>query len=111
MKFPLLALFVIASFLSDGILCRGQININGDLETIRTNRHMPGLSAMAIKQGRIIAQGAAGYRRQGVSTPLLVSDRINIASCTKWMTATVAGRLVDKGIISWNTRVRDVFTN
>ncbi len=72
---------------------------------------MPGLSAMAIKNGRIIAQGAAGYRRQGDSTPLLVTDRINIASCTKWMTASIAGRLVDRGLISWNTRVRDLFTD
>ena len=72
---------------------------------------MPGLSAMAIKQGRIVAQGAAGCRREGDTTRLLVSDSINIASCTKWMTATVAGRLVDRGVISWTTRVRDLFPN
>ena len=27
------------------------------------------------------------------------------------MTATIAGRLVDRGIITWTTRVRDLFTN
>lgn len=89
----------------------GQIDVSSDLETIRINRHMPGISAMVVKEGRIMAQGAAGYRRQGNSAPLLVSDPINIASCTKWMTATIAGRLVDRGAISWDTRVRDVFTN
>ena len=72
---------------------------------------MPGLSALAVKQGRIMAQGAAGYRRQGQSARVLVADPINIASCTKWMTATIAGRLVDRGIIGWDTRVRDLFTN
>jgi len=85
--------------------------ISADLETIRLNRHMPGLSAMAVKSGRIVALGAAGYRRQGQSTPLLITDTINIASCTKWMTATIAGRLVDRGLIGWNTRVRDLFSN
>ncbi len=88
-----------------------QIDISSDLETIRANHKMPGMSAMAIKQGRIVASGAAGLRRQGQTTPLLVTDRINIASCTKWMTATIAGRLVDRGVINWTTRVRDLFPN
>ncbi len=92
-------------------LARSQDDVSADLESIRLNYNMPGLSAMAIKGGRIMAQGAAGYRRQGDSTRLLVSDRINIGSCTKWMTATIAGRLVDRGVISWNTRVRDLFTD
>ncbi len=90
---------------------RSQDDISADLNSIRMTYHMPGLSAMAIKNGRIIAQGSSGYRLQGNSTPLLVTDRINIASCTKWMTATIAGRLVDRGVISWNTRVRDLFSD
>jgi len=89
----------------------GQVDVSADLEKIRVRFHMPGLSAMAVKNGRLVAQGAAGYRRQGDNWPLLISDRINIGSCTKWMTATVAGRLVDRGQIGWSTRVRDLFTN
>jgi len=66
---------------------------------------------MVIKGGHILAQGATGYRRVGSSTPLLVTDPINLGSCTKWMTATIAGRLVDRGVLSWDTRVRDIFDN
>src|SRR5437763_15212352 len=84
---------------------RGQVDVSSNLETFRTNRHMPGLMAMCIKQGRIMAQGAAGYRRQGQSDKLLLNDRVNLGSNTKWMTATIAGQLVDRGIIKWNTRV------
>ena len=94
-----------------GLPAWGQVDVSRDLETIRVNRHMPGIAAMAIKDGHIVAQGAAGYRRQGDSTPLLVTDPFNLGSCTKWMTATLAGRLVDRGIIGWNTRVCEVFTN
>ena len=90
---------------------RGQSNISAELEATRQKFNMTGMAAIAVRQGRVIAQGAAGYRRQGNSTPLLLSDAINIGSCTKWITATVAGRLVDRGDISWTTRVRDVFTN
>ena len=88
-----------------------QVDVSANLETYRNNRHMPGLMAMCIKQGRIIAQGAAGFRRQGETNKLVLTDRVNIASNTKWMTATIAGRLVDRGLISWNTRVSDLFTN
>ena len=70
---------------------------------------MPGLSAMVVKDSRIMAQGVAGYRRQGDPTPLRITDPINIASCSKFMTATLAGRLVDRGVLSWGTRVRDIF--
>lgn len=81
------------------------------LEDIRTRYGLPGLTAMAIKGGRIIAEGASGVRRQGHSTLIKVNDPVNIASCTKWMNGTIAARLVDRGLISWNTRVRDLFAN
>lgn len=88
-----------------------QTDISEELETIRTNRCMPGLSALVVREGHVIAQGAAGCRREGDPAPLQVADRINIASCTKWMTATLAARLVDQGVISWDTQIREVFTN
>lgn len=88
-----------------------QDNVSAEIENIRAAHHLPGISAMAVKKGRILAQGSAGIRRQGDSTPLLASDPINIASCTKWMTATMVGRLVDRGILRWDLRVREVFTN
>ena len=98
-------------FLANRYLAWGQVDVSSDLETIRLSRNMPGLMAMVVKQGRVLAQGAAGYRRVGSVAPLLVSDPVNLGSCTKWMTATITGRLVDRGIIGWNTRVGDLFTN
>ncbi len=89
-----------------------QTDVSTDLETIRANRNMPGLSAMVIKQGHILAQGATGVRREGSSTPLLVTDPINLGSLHQVDDcATIAGRLVDRGIINWDTRVRDLFDN
>jgi CubicO group peptidase (beta-lactamase class C family) len=90
---------------------QSQVDVSATLEPVRVNYHLPGLSAMAVKEGRIVAQGATGFRRQDQSTPLLITDPVNIGSCTKWVTATIAGRLVDRGLIGWNTRVRDLFNN
>lgn len=89
----------------------GVPDVDADLETIRGKWRMPGMSAIVVKSGRIMALGAAGIRRQGSVSRLLASDPVNIASCTKWMTATIAGRLVDRGVIGWSTRVRDLFSN
>lgn len=86
-------------------------DLSAELTLIRTYFRMPGLLGMAMKNGRIVGQGAAGLRRECDETPLLVTDRINIGSCSKWMTATIAGRLVDRSIISWTTKISDCFTN
>jgi len=86
-------------------------DVSGDLNLIRVKYNMPGLSALALKNGAIVAQGASGYRRQGDPSPLLVTDPINIGSCSKWMTATVAGRLVDRKLLSWSTQVHECFPN
>ncbi|CAF0752385.1 unnamed protein product [Adineta steineri] len=87
------------------------VDVSADLELIRVNYNMPGLSALAFKNGNIIAQGASGYRRLGNPTPLLVTDRINLGSNSKWMTATLAGRLVDQKVLSWTTQVHECFPN
>lgn len=86
-------------------------DLSAELTLIRVYFNMPGLSALALKKGQIVAQGASGYRRQGDPTPLLVTDPINLGSCSKWMTATVAGRLIDRKLLSWTTQVRDCFPN
>lgn len=87
------------------------VDVSKTLNLIRVMFNMPGMSALVVKNGRIAAQGASGYRRLGDPTPLLVNDPINIGSCTKWMTAVLAGRLVDRGIVKWTNRVRDSFKN
>jgi CubicO group peptidase (beta-lactamase class C family) len=86
-------------------------DVTADLDLIRVQYNMPGLSALALKKGQIVAEGAAGYRRQGDPTRLLVTDPINLGSCSKWMTATIAGRLVDKKLLSWTTQVHECFPN
>jgi CubicO group peptidase (beta-lactamase class C family) len=86
-------------------------DISTELGVIRTYFNMPGLLGVALKNGKIVGQGAAGYRRQGDSPLLAITDRINLGSCSKWMTATIAGRLVDRKLLSWTTQVHECFPN
>ena len=107
----LVALVVIFSLQQSGFAAATIDDISPDLAAIRVYFNMPGLSALALKKGQVVAQGAVGYRRQGDPSPLLISDPVNLGSCSKWMTATVAGRLVDRKLLSWTTQVRESFPN
>jgi CubicO group peptidase (beta-lactamase class C family) len=88
---------------------RAQADESAALATIRGTYNLPALSVMVLKKGRVIAQGADGVRRIGSDSPLLLSDRLNFASCTKFMTATIAARLIDRGQLQWTTRISEVF--
>ncbi|CAF2430540.1 unnamed protein product [Rotaria sp. Silwood2] len=110
MIFSIILIFFLQQIKNYGIVA-GIDDVSADLTLIRVYYNMPGLSALALKKGEIVAQGASGYRRQGDSTPLLVTDPINLGSCSKWMTATLAGRLVDRKVLSWTTQIRECFPN
>jgi CubicO group peptidase (beta-lactamase class C family) len=70
---------------------------------------LPALAAAVVKDGRIVAAGAVGTRRAGAQIPVLPTDRFHIGSCTKAMTALLAGVLVDAGAIGWGSTIGQVF--
>ncbi|MCC5996425.1 MAG: beta-lactamase family protein [Oceanicaulis sp.] len=52
--------------------------------------------------------GAAGMRVRGGDTPVTPDDLWHMGSNTKAMTATLAARLVEQGVIGWDSTVADV---
>ena len=69
----------------------------------------PGLIGAICFGGRVAALGAIGIRKIGSSQPLLVDDQMHIGSCTKAMTATMIGSLVETGKLSWKSTFRTIF--
>jgi len=64
----------------------------------------------AILRGDSVAAiGAAGVRKAGSPEPIGVGDRVHIGSCTKAMTATMIGTLVDAGKLRWDSTLGEVF--
>ena len=57
----------------------------------------------------LAAIGGIGIRKIGSSQPIQVTDQMHIGSCTKAMTATMIGSLVEEGKLSWKSTFRDVF--
>jgi CubicO group peptidase (beta-lactamase class C family) len=79
------------------------------LEPIRVQHGVPALGALVLSGGEVVALGAAGVRAQGEEEPATARDLWHLGSCTKAMTATLAGRLVEREVLGWDTTVGEVF--
>ncbi len=71
---------------------KAQVDESQGLEAIRAAHQLPGLSAVMVKEGRIVARGAAGSRRVGNSRRLASTDLVNMDSCTKLVAMKVMPR-------------------
>lgn len=79
------------------------------LEAIRTTHDLPALAVIVLKDGKIVDRGAVGVRKEGEKTPVTMADQFHIGSCTKSMTATLAGIFIDEGKLRWDTTIAEVF--
>jgi CubicO group peptidase (beta-lactamase class C family) len=83
--------------------------LNKLLEPVRSGHHLPGMIGAVLNGDGLTAIGAVGLRKIGSSEPMRVTDQVHIGSCTKAMTATLIGMLVESGLLSWSTTIGDVF--
>jgi len=79
------------------------------LEDLRKKHDLPALAVVVVKDGQIRDRAAVGVRKLGDSTPASTNDVFHIGSCTKSMTATLAGMFVEEGKLRWNTTIGEVF--
>lgn len=86
-------------------------DIAGLLEPIREKAGVPALGACAVRGGAVVAIGAVGQRARGDDARVTVDDRWHLGSCTKAMTATLCGVLVDAGAVQWDTTLGDAFAD
>jgi CubicO group peptidase (beta-lactamase class C family) len=85
------------------------VDLNALLETLRVQTGVPALAALVIKNGKVHAMGAVGNRLTGVTSPVTASDKWHLGSLTKGMTATLAGVMVEEGLIGWESTLGEVF--
>ena len=76
---------------------------------MRDQFHLPGLIGGILKGHRIASIGAVGIRKIGAPQAMEVTDQVHIGSCTKAMTATLIGMLVNEGKLSWGSTIGEAF--
>jgi CubicO group peptidase (beta-lactamase class C family) len=79
------------------------------LTTQRQSTGLPAIAAGVMKEGKLMALGAAGVRKAGTETAVTRDDKFHIGSDTKAMTATVVAMLVGEGKLRWNQTLSDLF--
>lgn len=78
------------------------------LEEIRAAYGFPAMAAFTLQGGVIVEQATVGTRSSKDDTPVGSKPRWHLGSNTKAMTATVAGMLVEEGLLQWDSTVGDV---
>jgi len=79
------------------------------LAPIRAECGVPALAGLVLERGEVAAIGAVGERKAGSGVAVTIEDRWHLGSCTKAMTATLIARLVERGALTWDTTLADVF--
>lgn len=79
--------------------------VNSLLQQLCQQHELPGMIAARIEGDQVVRIGAAGIRKAGADERLKIHDQIHLGSCTKALTATMLGCLVEEGRIDWATTV------
>jgi CubicO group peptidase (beta-lactamase class C family) len=79
------------------------------LREFREEHGIPGIAAVVLTSESVLNIGVAGVRKLGCPDSVRLDDRFHLGSNAKAMAGFVAGSLVEKGLISWSTRILDVF--
>ena len=79
------------------------------LAPLLAKHKIPGMAAVVLRGGQIVAQGVAGVRQAGGAERVTLDDRFHLGSDSKAMTATLAGLFVDEGKLQWTTTLGEVF--
>ena len=78
-------------------------------ERVMTDYNLPSMAIAYCKEGKLVEVSVSGLRRLNEVGSLAIQDRFYIGSCTKAITSTLAAILIDDGMLSWDTKISDVF--
>lgn len=84
-------------------------DISAALRSILEKHDVPGMVAAITTIDHTVAIGAAGKRVKTADTPVTIDDKFHIGSCTKSMTGTLVGMLVQDDTLKWSTTLANAF--
>ena len=79
------------------------------LKPIRQEHRVPAIAGAIVTSRGIDNFGVVGVRKTGTQVAVTRDDKWHLGSDTKAMTATLVGRLVEQGLLKWETTVADAF--
>jgi CubicO group peptidase (beta-lactamase class C family) len=107
----------LAGLLSILTLCAAEQNVTADmnisevLEPILRAHNLPAMAGAIVTGKGLASIGAVGVRKAGTDIAVTVADGWHLGSDTKTMTAAMIGALVEKGNLTWETTIEQVFAD
>ena len=86
-------------------------NLRQLLDNARKDSRIPAIAAVIVREDRIIEKAITGVRQFDKRKKAEITDCFHLGSVTKSMTATMIARLIELGIIRWETTIGNVFSN
>jgi CubicO group peptidase (beta-lactamase class C family) len=80
-----------------------------ELRAVREEYGLPAVAAAVIVEGKLRETAVVGVRKYGSEVPVAVNDPFHLGSCTKAMTASLVGLLVQQGKLKWETTLAEYF--
>jgi CubicO group peptidase (beta-lactamase class C family) len=87
------------------------LELDASLDPIRTENEVPALAAAEVVDGKIKEFAAVGVRAVGHPEKVTANDKFHIGSCTKAMTATLVGLLVQQKKLQWDMTLAKALPN
>ncbi|MEQ1693581.1 MAG: serine hydrolase domain-containing protein, partial [Gemmatimonas sp.] len=84
---------------------RNPRSLDALLAPVREAARVPALGAAVVTPQGLMAIGTAGKRAEGATARVTNNDRWHLGSCTKALTAVLVARLVDRGVLRWESTV------
>ena len=85
------------------------VDLGPDLAAVREEYAFPALAAAVIVDGKLHAAGVVGVRKHGSDVKAEPNDPFHLGSCTKAMTGSLIGLLVQQGTLKWETTLAEYF--
>jgi len=79
------------------------------VDSLRYDLGFPALACAIVTDTGVVDEAVEGCRRYGGPANVSSDDYFALGSCTKALTAVLMGTLVDKGLVSWNTTLPEIF--
>jgi CubicO group peptidase (beta-lactamase class C family) len=79
------------------------------IEPIRQEHRLPALGAAIVTSRGLVTSGVTGTRKAGTDVAATIDDHWHLGSDTKAMTAVILATFVDRGTLTWETTLGEVF--
>ena len=81
------------------------------LEPLHASSGVPGMAALVLRGGAVIAEGAVGTRKVGDPAPVTTDDAWYLGTAGEAITATLAALVVEDGKLAWSSTLGAVLAD